>query len=389
VTLARRPAPDVVMVLENNTYPRDARVRLEAETLAEAGLSVEVLAPRQPGRPSREVLGGVRVTRLPLIDGQGGLLGTAVEYALAYWVIAAAVAPRLARRRTGVLHVHNPPDFFFPLLWIARVRGWSSVFDHHDDATGMLRDKLGRTTPAESVLAWMRRCSARVADLTITTNDTQRELVEDDARRVVVVRNCPPAWFAEHRCSEPRERARLVFLGEIGEQDRVERAVEVLALLVGRHELDVELLIVGEGPRRRAVEERATQLQVSDRVRITGWVAYEEVPSLLASGHVGIDTAPPTDVNNGSTMVKIREYLVVGLPVVAIALRETEVTGGDAIATVEEDSADAFAATLAELLGSKDAWRASAERARARGMELLWPTQGEILIAAYRELHGA
>jgi len=378
--------PDVVMVLENNTYPSDARVRLEAESLAESGLSVEVLAPRQSGRPAREVIRGVRVTRLPLIDGRGTLAGTAVEYLAAGCVIATAVLVRLVRTRRGTLHVHNPPDFFFPLLWIARRRGWHGVFDHHDDAAGMLRDKLGRATIVESVLAWMRAGSARAADLTITTNDTQRELVQADARRVTVVRNCPPAWFADHHASAPSARARLVFLGEIGEQDRVERTVDILAQLVSGRGIDAELLIVGDGPRRRAVEERAERLNVSDRVTVTGWVPYEQVPVLLASSHVGLDTAPPTDVNNGSTMVKIREYLVVGLPVVATALRETRVTGGNAIVTIEEDSAEAFVPPLVELLSSAEAWRASADRARARGMELLWPTQAERLLTAYREL---
>jgi glycosyltransferase involved in cell wall biosynthesis len=378
---------DVLMVLENNTYPGDARVRLEAESLVESGRSVEVLAPRQSDRPAREVIRGVRVTRFARIDGQGRLVGTAIEYLAACCTITAAVLPRLVRRRRGTLHVHNPPDFFFPLLWVARRRGWSGVFDHHDDAAGMLRDKVGRASIAESLLAWMRRQSARTADLTITTNDTQRELVEADARRVVVVRNCPPAWFAEHRCAPPRGRARLVFLGEIGEQDRVERAVEILAQLVGRG-VDAELLIVGDGPRRRAVEDRAEQLDVGDRVTVTGWVPYEQVPVLLASAHVGLDTAPATEVNNGSTMVKIREYLVVGLPVVATALRETLVTGGGAIVTIEEDAAEAFLAPLLALLSSPEAWGESAERARARGLELLWPTQAERLVGAYRDLDG-
>ena len=61
-------------------------------------------------------------------------------------------------------------------------------------------------------------------------------------------------------------------------------------------------------------------------------------------------------------------------------------TGGDAIVTVEEDSVEAFVDPLVELLTSAGAWRASADRARARGMELLWPTQSEKLIAAYREI---
>ncbi len=379
----RSNAPDVVMVLENNTYPRDARVRLEAESLAEAGLVVEVLAPRQQDRPAHEVIGGVRVTRLPLPDGQGKLLGTAVEYLAACLVIGPAVTRRLLTKRQGILHVHNPPDLFFPLLWLARRRGWSTVFDHHDDAAGMLRDKIGRTTFLESVLAWMRRQSARAADLTITTNDTQRELVEGDARRVAVVRNCPPVWFANHRSSAPSGRVRLVFLGEIGEQDRVERAIDVLAELLGNHGVDAELLVVGDGPRREAIEERARRLDLAGRVHVTGWVPYEQVPELLASAHIGLDTAPPTDVNSGSTMVKIREYLVIGLPVVATALRETMITGGDAVVAIEEDSVAAFVGPLYELLSSAEAWRASADRARARGMELLWPAQGERLLAAY------
>jgi glycosyltransferase involved in cell wall biosynthesis len=380
------PPPDVLMVLENSTYPLDARVRMEAETLLRSGRSVEVLAPREPGRPSRELIGGVRVGRFFLPDGHGTLSGTAVEYVVALFTITAAVLPRLLRGRRGTLHVHNPPDFFFPLLWLARLRGWSTVFDHHDDAAGMLHEKLGRTTRLTSLLAWMRDRSARAADLTITTNDTQRELVRSAAQRVTVVRNSPPVWFADHRPSPPSGRSRLVFLGEIGAQDRVERTIDILSALVKDRDIDTELLIIGDGPRRRAVEERAEQLEVSDRVRITGWVTFEEVPVLLSSAHVGLDTAPPTDVNNGSTMVKILEYLVVGLPVVATALRETRVTGGDAVVTVDEDSVEAFLAPLVELLTSADAWRARGDRARARGTELLWPAQAERLLAAYREL---
>jgi glycosyltransferase involved in cell wall biosynthesis len=238
------------------------------------------------------------------------------------------------------------------------------------------------------VLALMRRASARAADLTITTNDTQRGLIEAHARHAAIVRNCPPEWFAEHRPSAPSGTAKLVFLGEIGEQDRVERAVEVLGMLVASRGLDVELLIIGDGPRREAVERCAASLEVSDRVMITGWVPFEEVPILLASAHVGIDTAPSTDVNNSSTMVKIIEYLVVGLPVVATALRETRITGADAVVVIEEDSAEAFVAPIAELLSRPDAWLESSRRARARGAELLWPRQEQQLIDSYPALAG-
>jgi glycosyltransferase involved in cell wall biosynthesis len=378
-----RIAPDVVMVLENNRYPLDSRVRKEAESLVESGLSVEVLAPRQADRPIRERIRGVQVMRYPLPDGDGALLGTLFEYLVALAVITTLVVPRLVRSRKGILHVHNPPDFFFPLLWVARRRGWSTVFDHHDDAAGLLRAKLGRATPLDAVLSWMRKQSARCADLTIATNDTQRTLLHSDARKTVVVRNSPPAWFADHRPSACNGRARLVFLGELGVQDRVERAVDVLSLLTTDHRLDVELLIVGDGPQRKTIEGRATLRGMRDRVAITGWVPYEDVPALLASAHVGIDPASMSDVNHGSTMIKILEYLAVGLPVVATALNETKVTGAHAVIAIEDDSADAFATAVASLLTNPIAWNDAAQLARARGADLHWPAQATVLLDAY------
>jgi glycosyltransferase involved in cell wall biosynthesis len=382
----RHAHTDVVMVLENCGYPLDARVRMEAETLLESGLSVEVLAPREHGRPAREVIHGVRVARFPLPDGNGTLPGTAIEYLVAAIAVSAAMMYRLARTRTATLHVHNPPDLFFPLLWLARKRGWSTVFDHHDDAAGMLRAKLGRRTFPEILLAWMRNQSARIADLTITTNESQRALVQPVAREVVVVRNSPPVWFADHKPAPPAGRARLVFLGEIGAQDRVERTVEILSHLVNDRKLDVELLIIGDGPRRRQVESYARKLGVGPRVTTTGWVPFEQVPVLLASAHVGLDTAPPSEVNHGSTMMKISEYLVVGLPVVATALRETLVTGGDAVTAVTDDSLGSFADPIVKLLSSRAEWHRSALRARQRGTELQWPAQRDTLLAAYGRL---
>jgi len=374
------------MVLENCHYPLDSRVRNEAETLAKAGFLVEVLAPRQPDRPDREVVGGVSVTRFPLLDGQGELLGTALEYLSAALVMGAVVLARLGRSRRGILHVHNPPDLFFPLLLLARLRGWSTVFDHHDDAAGMLRARLGRATPFESLLSWMRDRSARISDLTIVTNDTQRELVQRAARKVVVVRNAPPAWFGNHRPSPPTGRFRLVFLGEIGVQDRVEWTVEVLSALLARHDVDGELLVVGDGPQRGRVEERARRLGVSDRVNITGWVRYEDVPMLLASSHVGLDTAPLTEVNHGSTMVKILEYLATGLPVVASPLRETKAIGQGAVITVAEDRVGAFADAVVALLTDRRKWHLAAERSRKRGLGLRWEAQASKMLDAYSGL---
>jgi uncharacterized protein (DUF1697 family) len=44
------------MLLENNLYPDDIRVRAEARSLVAAGYAVRVIAPRGRGEPAREVV---------------------------------------------------------------------------------------------------------------------------------------------------------------------------------------------------------------------------------------------------------------------------------------------------------------------------------------------
>ena len=60
-------ARQVVMLLENNPYPQDTRVRNEAESLSEAGVGVTVLAPRGPGQSSRQWINGVEVRRYRML----------------------------------------------------------------------------------------------------------------------------------------------------------------------------------------------------------------------------------------------------------------------------------------------------------------------------------
>ncbi len=55
----------VLMLLENSTYPEDWRVRREAETLAQAGYRVMVIAPNDGHEPWREVIDAVHVYRYP------------------------------------------------------------------------------------------------------------------------------------------------------------------------------------------------------------------------------------------------------------------------------------------------------------------------------------
>ena len=48
----------VLLLVENNSYPFDVRVRREAQALRDANYTVSVICPRQKGQPKQDTLFG-------------------------------------------------------------------------------------------------------------------------------------------------------------------------------------------------------------------------------------------------------------------------------------------------------------------------------------------
>lgn len=94
---------------------------------------------------------------------------------------------------------------------------------------------------------------------------------------------------------EAKQRFRLTgklvigFTGFVREWDRLDRIMHWIAQQpsdVGAH-----LLVVGDGPARKEIEECAASLGVSDRLTFTGVVRREEVPAIAMAFDIALQTA--------------------------------------------------------------------------------------------------
>ena len=106
------------MLLENNPYPSDVRVRQEAQTLIAAGYKVSVLSPGRVGQAWYEDVDGVRTYRYPGPREGSHVLAFLWEYG--YSLMATFLLSLLVWAREGidVVHAHNPPDLFcLVALW--------------------------------------------------------------------------------------------------------------------------------------------------------------------------------------------------------------------------------------------------------------------------------
>jgi glycosyltransferase involved in cell wall biosynthesis len=379
------------MLLENNPYPGDVRVRAEAESLAAAGYIVEVVAPRACDQPRHESLHGVQVRRFRAFEARG----QSARLLLAEYLVAAVAlhgaAVRALARGTTVLHLHNPPDLLFPAAALFRLAGRSVVFDHHDLAPETIEAKFG-PGPLSRLARICERLTFACANHVLATNASYAEVARERGRKssadVTIVRNAPPSsWTRTPLRVRDGElhHIELVYVGAIASQDGVGGLAPILARLCGR-DIDAHLTVVGDGDARQTLESELARHGVAERVTITGWVRSEEVPGLIESADVCVDPAPASDVNQRSTMIKIAEYLALGKPVVAYDLLETRRTAADAALLAPPGNVAAFAEQIAELAQDADLRRRLSRDARKRAAELTWNHSERALLIAYRTI---
>src|SRR5262249_46157992 len=149
----------VLMLVENN-FPADVRVRNEARTLSEAGYPVTVIALRKRGEPFFEEVNGVRVYRMPTLTvfrklgGGRGTFGRAIArleswagyfFEYVYFTVGCLMLSIYAACRDGVdvVHAHNPPDTLFLVGAVHRLLGKRFVFDHHDLSPELYLSRFG------------------------------------------------------------------------------------------------------------------------------------------------------------------------------------------------------------------------------------------------------
>jgi glycosyltransferase involved in cell wall biosynthesis len=123
----------------------------------------------------------------------------------------------------------------------------------------------------------------------------------------------PPGVPPTHRA--PAASFTVGFVGTLKQWHGLEVLVDAFT---GLH-LSVpsaRLLIVGDGPERENLVDRLTRAGIRHAAHLTGAVAPEEVPGLLASMDVAV--APyPEETTFYFSPLKVYEYMVAGLPVVA------------------------------------------------------------------------
>lgn len=169
----------------------------------------------------------------------------------------------------------------------------------------------------QPLAARIERHALRAARTVIAVSSPMAEQVRHLAGRdaLVVPNGADPARF-DPSSVEPRTGPWsgpglvLGWSGGLRQWHGLDLLLEALALLPAT----VRLLVVGDGPARPAVEARAAQLGITNRVFITGLVPRDAMPSYVAAMDVGVVADERTGV---ASPMKLLEYMAMAKAVVA------------------------------------------------------------------------
>jgi glycosyltransferase involved in cell wall biosynthesis len=390
----------ILMLLENNAYQEDVRVRNESQALRGAGYQVTVISPHPENRFRHSTLNGVALYQYPASPDRDGFLGYAIEFAwamLATFLLSVVV---LFREGFDIIHAHNPPDTFVLVGAIYKLAGKRYIFDHHDLSPEMYNAKFGGkgVRIVYICLLAFERLTFRMADHVISTNESYREIAMSRGRvpseQVTVVRNAPD--LDRVRLVEPhqelRQRASTIigYVGEMSRHDGVDyllRAVSHLVHDFGR--TDVLCVLIGRGSALPMLKSEASQLKIKHNVWFTGRISDEDLMRYLSTADICVDPDPSNPFNDRSSMIKLTEYMALGKPIVAFDLPEHRFTAQEAAVYAEPNDELDFARRLVELIDDPTRRERMGSSGRQRiETELGWHHQEERLLGAYSQLVG-
>ena len=404
-----------ILMLVENYFPQDTRVKNEADLLTSSGYHVAVIALRKKGQPRREIVNGIEVYRVPhlelfkktatadlskaaqLLLKLRASLGYLMEYC--YLTVACLLVTSyvFVSRGFDVIHAHNPPDTLFVVAIPFKLLGKKFVFDHHDLCPELYRSRYktqeGFYTRLLGMFEW---CSLKLADIVIATNESYKKVETERAhknpRDIFVVRNGPNEMRMTPVAPSPRLRGMnkciLCYVGSLNPQDGVDYLLRSLHRLVcDLKRSDFHCVIMGTGDSLEDLRDLAGNLQLNGFVELTGFVSDEDLQANLAAADICVDPDPSSPLNDVSTWIKVMEYMASAKPIVTFDLKETRFSAQDAAIYVEPNKETEFAEAIAQLMEQPELQKKMGAYGRRRVEdELQWAKVGKNLLIAYETL---
>jgi glycosyltransferase involved in cell wall biosynthesis len=253
----------------------------------------------------------------------------------------------LPRLKPHVIHSNHPVLLGDIAARRAQKLGVPLVFTFHTRYTEYshyvpVNQAFVKGVIVEGLARYLRRCQHIV-----TPSDSIRNMLADNGitERVTTIPtgiDLEPYQRADGREIRNRfgwrDQTVIVSLGRLAEEKNWKTLLQACAYVISERQ-DVRLMLVGDGPQRKELENFASELGIEQQVVFIGRVPFEQVPDYLKAGDL-FCYASTTETQGLVTM----EAMAAGLPVVAVGATGTSDVVEDGVQGIlTEDDPQALA----------------------------------------------
>ena len=385
-----------VLMLLQSDFPPDMRVEKEALSLLARGYRVWILADNRSGRREYELYKGIDVHRLPRnVLGNSRLtkLLRTPAYPNPLWL-----ARGLSLIRSfdiEILHAHDLPMAPFG-VHLSRTARLPLVLDFHENYPAAMkrwwRPGISGLTVRNPFLArWVEKAALKRADKILVVGAEHKELLSRQSvasEKIHVVENTPYRSLAKEtpRIWPPGSQTYdMLYFGVLNPERGLELAVEAFPSI--REKVPhARLVIIGDGPVRRAIERLVERRSLRNRVVLTGWLPLERAKPYFESARICIMPHESNEALDIGAPNKLFEYMAFGRPVVVpdagAVGRIVRETGAGAV--FKPGSAQDFARAVVSLVGREK--EVGEKGRRAVLQKYNWEATEKELLRAYAEI---
>ncbi|HZR58764.1 MAG TPA: glycosyltransferase family 4 protein [Terriglobales bacterium] len=308
-------------MISYSVYEADGRVIRYAETLAQRGDHVDIVALSRGDRTAPEVINGVNVYRV-----QGRTHDEKGKFSYLFRILAffframVFVIRRELKSHYDLVHVHSVPDFLVFAAWFPKLRGAKIILDIHDVLPELYGSKFNasETSTTFKLLLKVEQISGAFADYVIVANHIWQDKViarSVPGRKCAAILNFPDrSMFRQRGRTRKDNRFVMIYPGTLNWHQGLDIAIRSFAHIKDL-EPNADFYIYGVGPAQESLALLAKDLGLNGRVKLEGSRKIEEIAELMENADLGIVPKRNDSFGNEAFSTKILEFMAMGIPV--------------------------------------------------------------------------
>jgi len=310
-------------------YPRDQRVRREAETLKENGALVHIICARNENEMGFDIHNNITIYRVPLeIKRKKGYLAYFLRYFM-FLILSTALLTRLfIKYKYKVVHIHSIPDYEVFCAFVPKLFGAKIILDLHELMPEVFATKFDISMDSKKVYfaKVLEKVSVRFADFAISTSHIRKKILKERTQKkdVAVIMNLPKRdifkWrdMTEFIKANGLEESFIVsYVGGLNPERELDIVIKAIKYIEEKVS-NIAFIFCGSGEKEyiASIQNLIKDLNLEKKVLFMGYVPQDDVLNYVTISNVSLSPYKIHPNLNPIGSTKVFEYLLVPKPVI-------------------------------------------------------------------------